>query len=113
MTRTVRPFSDFLWALAGPIVWAAHFFVVYGMEAVICTRTASPFSTMPWIVAIATAVAFGALIIVVIRQRKVPDTALFLRQVSVALALISMAAITGAAVSGLSLPACMPAASAG
>ena len=107
MMRNVRPFSEFLWALAGPIVWAAHFFLVYGVEAVICTRAASPSVAMQWIVAGATATALGALIIVVIRQRKAQAAVLFLRQVSIILALVSMAAIAGAAISGLSLSACV------
>ena len=108
MTRNVRPFSsDLIWALAGPIVWAAHFFLVYGVEAVICTRTASPSVAMRWIIVAATAVALGLLIVVVLRQWRTRDADAFLRQVQITLALISMAAIAGAAISGLSLPACV------
>lgn len=107
MTRNVRPFLDFLWALAGPIVWATHFFLVYGVEAVVCTRADSPSVAMRWIVAGATAVALCALIIVVMRQRKDRDAALFLREVSIILAFVSMAAIAGAGISGLSLSACL------
>ena len=108
MTRNVRPFSDFIWLLAGPIVWAAHFFLVYGVEAVICTRAASPSVAMRWIIVAATAVALGVLFVLVLRlmeEHEMPSA--FLRQVPITLALISMAAIAGAAISGLSLPACV------
>lgn len=114
MTGETRPFRDFLYALAGPIVWAAHFFVVYGPEAIICTRAASPAYAMRWVVAVATATAIGTLSIFLFRQlirrRKTRDTAAFLNGVSIALMLISMAAIAGVAAGSLSLPACTPAA---
>lgn len=108
MTRNLRPFSDFIWMLAGPIVWAAHFFLVYGVEAAICTRAASPAVAMRWIIVAATAVALGLLMVLVLRLWRTRDADAFLRQVHIALALISMAAIAGAAISGLSLPACVP-----
>lgn len=114
MMGETRPLNNFLWVLAGPIVWAAHFFVVYGPEAIICTRAASPAYAMRWVVAVATAAAIGTLAIFLFRQlvrrRKTRNTAAFLNDVSIALVSMSMAAIVGVAAGSLSLPACTPAA---
>lgn len=111
MTGETRSLSDFLWVLAGPIVWAVHFFVVYGPEAIICTRLGSPAYAMRWIVSVATAAAIGTLFIFFLRKRnrrreKSRDTAAFLNDISIALAWISMAAVAGVAAGSLSLPAC-------
>ena len=110
--KHTRPMSDFVWMLAGPIVWAAHFFLVYGVEAVICTRAASPVTTMRWIVAVATALALGALVVFIFRtlaaRRKDSPVAIFVPDVSIALALLSIGAVAGVAVSGLTLQACVP-----
>ena len=110
--KHIRPMSDFVWMLAGPIVWAAHFFLIYGVEAVICTRTASPVAAMRWIVAVATTAAIATLVIFIVRtlasRRKHSPAASFVPDVSLALALLSVAAITGVAVAGLTVAACLP-----
>jgi len=36
MNGEIRPISSLLIALLGPIIWAAHFFGVYLVEAVLC-----------------------------------------------------------------------------
>jgi cytochrome bd-type quinol oxidase subunit 2 len=106
MTRNIRPISDLLWTLAGPIAWSAHLFLVYAIATVICTRTAASSSVMPWLLIATTAIALAALLFVMIRRRNAPDTPSFLRQVSFILALISTAAIAGTAISGLGLATC-------
>jgi hypothetical protein len=113
MTAKARPLSDLLIALAGPIVWAAHFFVIYGVEAVICTRAAVPFRAMQGISIVATAIAIGLLAVLLIRQyrtqrRRGGDAAAFLRDISVWLAVISIGAVAGVALSALRLPVCVP-----
>ena len=67
MTQRARPFGDFIACLYGPIIWAMHFFIVYGLEAAVCTRASSPAFIMRWIVAIATAIAIAALAAFVFR----------------------------------------------
>jgi hypothetical protein len=37
-----RPFSDLLFGMAGPIVWAIHFFGLYLAEAFLCPPSVSP-----------------------------------------------------------------------
>jgi len=36
-----RPISDFLWIMIGPAIWAAHLFLLYAAETLICI-SASP-----------------------------------------------------------------------
>ena len=45
MTARPRPIASMLLALAGPIVWLAHFFALYLAEAFLCT-VPGPGSTM-------------------------------------------------------------------
>jgi hypothetical protein len=109
ITRT-QPLSGFLLALLGPMVWAMHFFVVYGLEAALCTRAISPVLTMRWTVAVATAGAVGGLVVFLIlrfRRSSEPDAPGFLRTISISLALISVGAILAVAASALRLPACL------
>ncbi len=111
MISTAQPLSGLLLTLLGPIVWAAHFFAVYGLEAVVCTRAPSPVLTMRMTVAVATAAAVASLgAFLFQRLRKPPndsEAGAFLRTVSVLLALISIGALVGVAASALYLPACM------
>ena len=111
MTSKVQPLSGLLLALLGPIVWAVHFFVVYGLEAVLCTRASSPVFAMQMIVAAATAAAVASLgAFLIQRFRKPPndnEAGAFLRTVSIFLALISIGALVGVAASAVHLSACV------
>lgn len=111
MSAKTAPFSDFVLALAGPIVWAAHFFIVYGLEAAVCARAESPAFTMRWIVAAATAAAVAGLAALLIRrfrkQPSEPEAFRFLHKVFVYLTLISIGAILAVAASTLRLSACV------
>ena len=109
-TRT-QPVREFFLALAGPVVWAAHFFVVYGLEAAVCTRAASPVLTMRWVIAAATAAALATLaafLIPRLRRRSESEDREFLRRIAVGLTFVSIGAILAVAASALSLPACVP-----
>ena len=111
MTTNARPFRDLALALSGPIVWAAHFFVVYGLEATVCTRAASPILTMQLIVSCATAVAIVVLAVFTLHRLRVPpsenDALFFLNRISIFLALISIGAVLAVAVSATQLSACL------
>lgn len=41
-TRTHWELRDLLYVLIGPGIWAAHFFALYGLEAIACTLPATP-----------------------------------------------------------------------
>jgi hypothetical protein len=97
MTTEAQPLSRLLLALTGPILWALHFFIVYGLEAVVCARAHSPIATMQWIVAIATTAAVAgtaAFLAWRFRHRSTEaDVGSFLREIAIVLALISIGAI--------------------
>ena len=109
MTDTRRPLRHFIGALAGPIIWAAHFFVIYGAEALVCRRMSSPLPSIIWIVGVATTLALVALLTKLARdyrcqQDKACDP--FLYRLSTALILISAGAVVAQALPALRLPAC-------
>ena len=110
MTTKTAPFSCFVLALAGPVVWAAHFFIVYGLEAAVCTRADFPAATMRLIIAAATATAVAGLAVLLIRNfRKRPSEPEFgfLHDIFVCLALISIGAVLAVAAPALRLSACV------
>jgi hypothetical protein len=110
---TARPLTDFAIVLTGPIVWAAHFFVLYGAESLVCTQAASPSQALQWINIVATAAALGTLAVLLVRQHrsrwhKKDDASAFLRNASIWLALLSTGAIFGATLSAWRVAACLP-----
>jgi hypothetical protein len=111
MTTKAQPLGKFLLAMLGPTVWAAHFFVVYGVEAAVCTRAASPAVTMRWIVAAATTAAVAGLAALpMLRFRGRPNEPAdlcFLRKVSVYLALVSIGAILAVSAAALAILPCV------
>jgi hypothetical protein len=111
MTRS-RPLADFLTCLFGPAVWAAHFFVVYATEALACTpATAAPRQAM-LVITIATIVALAALAAFLAWQfrgkPRADDESIFLRRISVGLALLAMLAVAWSGLPPALLPACLP-----
>lgn len=111
MIAKAQPLRWLLVALTGPILWAAHFFVVYGLEAVVCANARFPIATMQWIVAIATAAAVAgaaAFLIWRFRQRSAEaDVLAFLREISLVLALISAGAILVVGATALQSSPCL------
>ena len=111
MTTEAQPLSRLLLALTGPILWALHFFTVYGLEAVVCARAHFPIAAMQWIVAIATTAAVAGAVAFLIwrfRQRSMEtDVVSFLREIAIVLALISIGAILVVAASALQLSPCL------
>jgi hypothetical protein len=116
MTRS-RPISDFLQILAGPAIWFAHFTLLYGAEALICTPPFAPPSMMIWISVAATLAALGALgVFAAYTVRRTAEAArshsdaAFLRVGSLLLALLSAIAMIWVALPTAILPVCAPAA---
>jgi hypothetical protein len=117
---TVRPTSELLMSWVGPAIWAAHFFVMYGSEALICTRVApgvrdALFAT----VAIsATALAVAGLVAFVVRRHAGTgsgaraghgaDDLAFSRWLSIGLALLSVLAVIWVALPALLAAPCQP-----
>ena len=111
----VRPFTDLLRLFIGPAVWFAHFTVVYGAEALICTPPIGSPRAMVWTGLAATAVALGALTIfsVALWHERVPEEAphehtgaAFLRSAPLLLAVLAMLAVIWTSLPIATLPAC-------
>jgi hypothetical protein len=116
MIRRARPFGDFVLCLLGPMVWAAHFFVVYGAATLVCTGTGAAARYLPWIAAVATAIALASLgaflawqIQSRLKRRRRPDESThFLNDVAIALSALSVLAIFAVVWPVFHLPACAP-----
>lgn len=112
----VRPLGDLLQLFAGPAVWFAHFVVLYGAEALICTPPLASPRAMSWIALVATLAAIAALgaFVAMALRRPVPDPAnrrhdaAFLRGTALLLAVLSAVAMVWAAVPAALLPVCAP-----
>jgi hypothetical protein len=112
MTARARPFGDFVACLRGPVIWAVHFFVVYGAESVVCIGASSPAGAMRWTVFAATAIALVAIAAPHVRPVRSgpagdPEAQRFLRSVAGWLAALSAAAIVAVAVAAMRLSACV------
>jgi hypothetical protein len=95
------------------MIWAAHLFIVYGAETVVCLATSSPATAMQWTVIVATAMALGAIALKILRYpwsiHAADDTTRgFLRTLALSLAALSTAAILATALSAFRLPTCLP-----
>ena len=112
-----------LWLyLTGPIVWAAHFFLLYGLEAAICSGLGtSSLASKFWLIALGlTAVALTALLCfsawqLALRRRdhnasnKI-DKSPFLRDLSMSLVALATFGVLWSTVPALILPVCTTAA---
>jgi hypothetical protein len=56
-----RPVSDFLWLMIGPIIWAAHLFLSYGIETMVCVFADSSFEIARALVLMTTVAALFAM----------------------------------------------------
>jgi hypothetical protein len=100
-------------ALAGPIVWAAHFFFLYLTEAFACTGQGSSTAAVRWIGIAATLVALAVLALFSIglagvrhqTETAATDSAL---GIAVPLAVLSMVAIIWTSIPLFLFPACVP-----
>lgn len=116
-TPQVRPLGDFFLLFTGPGIWFAHFVVMYGAEALICTgSTGSSGRQMVWVTVAATGFALAAITTFIARLRRhIPagetghDESRFRRVVSIVLAILSMLGVLWVALPAALLSACTPA----
>jgi hypothetical protein len=109
----------FLW-LFGPIIWAAHLFVLYGATTIICTgASASQYMLIRWVTLALTALALTALLGFVAlslfadrehRFGRGTDVNVFLKRTAIVLAALSVIAILWSAASAILFPTCASAA---
>jgi hypothetical protein len=104
-----QPLSAMLQMLTGPVIWFAHFVVLYGAEALICTPPLASPGAMTSITIAATLAALVALAILMRRpataSRNHSDAGL-LRSAGLLLALLSAIAVIWVALPTAILPVC-------
>jgi hypothetical protein len=117
---SARSIKALAFVLAGPVIWAAHFFALYATEAFLCnggTFSAAAGAVRP-IGLTLTVIALAALSIFVSWQallglrtkRAASIDAHVYRKISIGLAAIALLAVTWGVLPAILLPACMPAA---
>ena len=109
----VRPLADLLRLFIPPTIWFAHFTVIYGAKALICTPPVARASVMMWIGVVATAATLAALIaFAFLLGRPVNRTehtdAEFLHGATLLLALLSGLGVIWTAFPLAVLPVCAP-----
>lgn len=112
----VFPFTRaFLLMLSCPLIWAAHFFVIYVVTALACARRFAHIEWMgvgvvPWSIAVATLAALAAIAAICregMRGDFAQDSTDFARWSTVALGALSAVAIVWEAIPAFIVPACM------
>ena len=110
------------WALmlAGPLIWAAHFAIIYGFTGLVCARpgwarfTILGWGLIPFGIALVTLVAAAAMVAVLlvlstpVHASQVPETsaAPFQRRIAIGGVIISSIAIAWNALPALMITAC-------
>lgn len=107
MTGT-RPLADLLRLGIGPLVWFAHFSLSYAAEGVICRPPNPSPAAMLWFGAVTTMLALTYLVVFGFRARRGRDQtdALFLRQATILLTILSALGVIWTAVPIIILRAC-------
>lgn len=115
MTAMTGNFSrTFLFMLAGPLIWAAHFLFIYAVNGVNCARPALHdtwlgLSAPLWIIVAASLLALLAMAVIFLRHYwRMPRTATvgFVPWLAGALSLLSAVAIVWETMPVLLVPAC-------
>ena len=107
-----RPLGDLLRVFIPPVLWFAHFGVLYGAEALVCTPPAANRHALIWIGAIATIATFAALAWFAVLTRRRPSAdrtdehTAFLRGVALLLALLAALGVVWTVFPVAVLPVC-------
>jgi hypothetical protein len=113
--RAVSLAAPLRW-LGGPIIWAAHFLLVYASESLVCTRGGGAHDHF-LIVAAVSAGAVAALLAIIVgglragraaRAEQGRDGGAFMEDATVALALLSLIAVLWAVLPATLVSACSP-----
>ena len=102
--------------LAGTIIWAVHFTIIYGFTSTACARGLGT-DTVPWVVAVATGIAVLAAAAVIVRSLRpvragtpegdhapAPD---FIRWISAAVGGMALVAMVLEGLTAALVPACV------
>jgi len=108
MTERTLPLASAAAALLGPVVWAAHFILIYALESVLCRVADGRWHTI--VIVVATLGALATLAVHAGKQSRrlcLAGAEGFLAQVALTLGGLSLLAIILVAGAGLALPACV------
>jgi hypothetical protein len=120
MARSSRSIGELALLLAGPLVWAAHFFSMYTAETLFCIGpgAASRGGQLVLVAGTLTAAALGAVLAMLAARPSLGRTApqateaiarsLFWRDAPTALAALAMLGVLWTALPVLLVPACAP-----
>ena len=114
MSETTNPVSQCLNLLAGPLIWAAHFFVMYGAATLICSSTSGrngalflPFAMLCTAIALATLLNLIAGQLIRLSHQEPhsdqPDGSRFLQRGSIILGAAAVLAVLWSAVPAVML----------
>jgi hypothetical protein len=107
MTSPAVPFTRVAGMLLGPVIWAAHFLIVYSLESLLCRAGAGHWHGV--VIAAVTALAVASLAVHGGRQfqrLRMRGVSGFLARAALTLDALSLVAIMLVAAVGLALPSC-------
>jgi hypothetical protein len=96
---TLRMFS-------GVLIWAAHFLVIYATTGIVCAKRSSNAELVPWVIGIATVIAFAAVLGVMRSNLRRSANDRFIHWMAIALAGLALIAIVWEAIPVLLVPIC-------
>jgi hypothetical protein len=104
----------FLLMFSGPIIWAAHFFAIYGVTGLACARQFAHeewfgVSIVLWTIGAITLAALAAILLIVFKAASVKtarDDARFIQWITAGLGLFSIVAIFWEITPAALLPIC-------
>jgi hypothetical protein len=107
MTNRILPAGRAAATLLGPVIWAAHFIIVYALESVLCRTAAGHWHAL--VIAAVTVLAVVALAVHGGSQRRrlhIEGVDGFLARTALTLDGLSLLAIMLVSMAGLALPGC-------
>jgi hypothetical protein len=111
---TPRPLGGLWLALFGPLLWAAHLFALYALEALVCAGRMSNASHLRPLAVVLTAITVAVLLALIAAHVRTTSHgprsfARFLGDISTVLAVFALIGVLWGALSAVLLPACAPA----
>lgn len=94
--------------LLGPLIWLAHFMMVYAAQGLACRGETPAAGSAALFVVIATVIALGALLVTLVGQWRTRSGD-FLQRIAVPLSALSILSVTWTGLPALLLPACVSA----
>lgn len=108
MSARSRPLSDLLLAIAGPVIWAGHFFGLYLSEAVLCAAPGSLTEMLTRSIGVGLTIVALAMLAALTAMPAGRDSSRAHFAFARPLSMLSMLAVLWTFIPMTLLPACMP-----